>query len=254
MLQYADFAAWERRWLQDQTLSRLTRYWRRQLGGAFAPLRMVVDRPRLAAESIRGARVAFQLPYQLSQRIAGYAQSRQASHFMVLSSALRILLYRYTRQSDFLIGTTAIRRNLPGTGQLIGYFGNTLPLRNALAAADCFDDVLARERDAALGAYENQELPFELLGEEIAREYPARGAPQLQVMLTFAEATLALPATPGFHAEVQEVETGTAKFELLVSMRESDAGLGGVFEYAADLFDRETIERMAGISNWCWRR
>ncbi|MGR9556472.1 amino acid adenylation domain-containing protein (plasmid) [Rhizobium leguminosarum] len=242
-LQYIDFAAWDRSRLEGERRQRLVDYWRRQLEGA-------VVAPRLAdlhadrTVDTAGARVTFQVPYQLSAQLAHIGSTCRATLFMVLTSAFRILLHRYTGQQDILIGTPVICRSEPGTEQLIGYFGNTLPLRNPLNQSDSYTDVLIRERHTALDAYAHQELPFEILVDALTHGHPPGPMP-LSVMISFAESTLSLPPMSEVRAQVEEVETGTAKFDLLLSIHQSDEGLSGVFEYSAQLFDRRMVERMA---------
>ena len=244
-LQYSDYARWERAVLDGSARGRLVSYWKRRLTGDPAALRLATDRPRTAPASAAGGRVTFQVPRPVSEALAQIGRDLQATRFMVLAAAFRILLYRYTRQADVLIGTPVVSRGRPGLDQLIGYFGNTLLLRNPIERGDAYRDVLARERDAALEAFDHQDLPLELVTDDLARGSAIPRGPLFQVLFSFVEREAGGAWPPGIECDVAEIETGTAKCELLLAMQDTDAALSGVFEYDAAIFDAATIDRMA---------
>ncbi|HSR68631.1 MAG TPA: condensation domain-containing protein [Acidobacteriota bacterium] len=245
-LSYADFAVWEQGHLKGARKEKLLAYWRQKLSGQWTPVRLPFAAFCAPPEEVRGERVSFHISKQLGAGLAEVGRSLQATRFMLLVSAFRILLLRYTELTDVLIGTPVIRRTLPGTEALMGYFGNTIVLRNPLRPSDTWQDVLAGERAAALEAFEHQDLPIETLAEELARQNPPRSGPLFQVMLSFTEASSQGYEFRGLRADLREVETQTAKFDLLLSLQESEAGLNGIFEYPHHLFDRRAVRRMAG--------
>ncbi|MDC3379015.1 amino acid adenylation domain-containing protein [Planctomycetota bacterium] len=244
-VQYADYAAWQRDRLEGNARQRLAAYWKRQLREGVTVLRLPTDRPRPAVRSMQGSHLGFQLSPELSQQLADLSREQNATMFMLLMSAFRILLGRYSGQSDFLIATPSIWRKRPEIEHLIGYFGNTLLLRNPLAAADTYLDVIARERRTALDAYEHQELPFETLREELGAERASVDATRFQVMFLFGERQRETYELPELEVAFSLLSTATAKFDILLWMEEGPQGLSGDFEYDSELFDAETVDQLA---------
>ena len=245
-LQYSDFAAWERRRLEGSRRAHLLEYWSSRLAGDIETLELPTDRPRPRMPSTRGARFTIELPASLCHPLLDLGRSLRATPFMVFLAGLRIILHRYSGQSDFLIGAPTILRDHPGTEALIGYFGNTLALRNPVTRRDSYLDVLAREREGALAAYEHQELPFE---EVVARLRPDRSldrSPLFRVMFSWLDGEVEAEWPAGLSVEVAEVETASAKFDLLLTAQaQRGGGALVVIEYAADLFHGDTIARFA---------
>lgn len=244
-IQYSDFAAWQRERLQGVYRDRLLAYWKSRLSADLPPLRLARDRGHARTSELAGGRISFQFRPEVAAGLREVARRQRATMFMVLLSAVRILLYRYTGQADLQIGSPVMCRDHPDTEALIGYFGNTLVLRNPLEPVDTYADVLARERDNALDAYEHQELPFALLVQELV---PARALdrnPLFDVMLSFTEGESAVDSFPDLKADVSEVETSTAKVDLLLALEETEGTLAGVIEYSSDVFDGAAAERMA---------
>jgi amino acid adenylation domain-containing protein len=245
-IQYADFAAWQRERFRGALREGLLSYWKNQLGGELAALSLPTDRPRNSVKSMRGDSVWFELSPALSSRLAELTHSQHSTLFMVLMSAFRVLLYRYSGQTDFLIATPTLWRSHVDTEPLIGYFANTLVLRNQLRPQDNFLQVLAGERKTALDAYEHQEIPFDLVVEEVAPERALSHSPLFQVMFAFGERDLDNYPMPDLKAEFTDLETSTAKFDLRLWVQEVGAGgLRAEMEYDSELFERETIARMA---------
>lgn len=244
-IQYADFGAWQRTRFQGPLRERLLSYWKQQLGGELIPLKLPTDRPRPPYRRMQGHIVPFQLPADLSARLAALGHSQQATRFMILMCGFRILLSRYSGQTDFLIGTPTIWRNHSDTEKLIGYFGNTLILRNPLLPTDTYLDALARERRTALASYEYQEIPFEALVEELSPDRDLSQSPLFQAMFLFGERAQHTDQIGELLIEFSELATPTAKFDIGLWITERAAGLVGHIEYDSELFERETIARMA---------
>ncbi|HEV8580106.1 MAG TPA: amino acid adenylation domain-containing protein [Thermoanaerobaculia bacterium] len=243
-VQYADFAVWQRGWLCGERLEAQLAFWRRRLAGV-PPLDLPTDRPRPALRASRGASRPFTLPAELSEGLKALARAEGVTRFMVLLAAFQALLGRYSRQSDFAVGTPIANRNQPWIEDLIGFFVNTLVLRAELGGSPGFRELLRRVRDVALAAYAHQDLPFERLVEELAPRRDLSHPPLFQVLLTFQNEVPAL-ALPSRTLRLQGLPLGTAKFDLTLALGEGPDGLEGYFEYDADLFDAATAERLTG--------
>ncbi len=246
-VQYADFAAWQRTWLAGEELERQTAFWRDRLAGAPAALDLPVDRPRPPVQSHAGSHVALTLPASLRTGLEALARRRGATPFMVLLAAFDALLLRTTGQDDLVVGTPVAGRTRREIEDLIGFFVNTLPLRTDLAGDPDFGTALGRVRQSVLSAFTHQDLPFEKLVEALAPERDRSRSPLFQVMLAFQASALAGLDLPGLAAEPFASSLKIAKFDLTLDLGESAAGgYAGRLEYCRDLFDRTTIERLAG--------
>jgi amino acid adenylation domain-containing protein/non-ribosomal peptide synthase protein (TIGR01720 family) len=245
-LQYADFAAWQREQLQGEVLESQLAYWKEQLGGKLPVLELPADHPRPAAQTHRGAHFTFTLDAPLAQALKALSQQEGATLFMTLLAAFQTLLYRYTGQDDICVGTPIANRTRAEVEQLIGFFVNTLVMRCNLAGGPGFRELLKRVRETALGAYANQDVPFEKLVEALGADRDLSRTPLFQVMFDLQSSPLPSLQLPGLSVSLLEVERGTAKFDLLLSMEERGDGLAATFEYNADLFEAATIRRMAG--------
>ncbi|MEM7051549.1 MAG: amino acid adenylation domain-containing protein [Acidobacteriota bacterium] len=245
---YGDFARWQRGWLDGALLNSQMDYWRRQLAGAPSVLDLPTDRPRPAEQSYRGDRLPVTFPEELAVAVEALARRAGASPFMVLLTALQVVLGRWARQSDISIGTPVAGRRREATESLVGFFVNTLVLRTDLGGDPSFRDALARVRDVALDAFAHQDLPFEKLVQEIDPERSLSHSPLFQVM--FVVQSPEPVALEGVEIEGLEVPTGTAKFDLLIALTRHPDGFRGALEYATDLFDGATLERFVGH----WRR
>jgi amino acid adenylation domain-containing protein len=244
-VQYADFAAWQRAWLAGDVLDAHRGWWRERLAGAPPALELPTDRPRPAAWSGRGAAHPFALAPELSGALRALARAEGATPFMVLLAAWQVLLGRWSGQEDVVVGTPVAGRTAAETEGLVGLFVNTLALRVDLSGDPAFREVVARVREAALGAYAHQELPFERLVEELGVRRDLARNPVFQVVFALQN-TPGLPAEmDGVRLEVEGAATATAKFDLTLAMADSGGRFEAALEYAADLFDAETAERMA---------
>ncbi|MBN1203857.1 MAG: amino acid adenylation domain-containing protein [Myxococcaceae bacterium] len=249
-IQYADFAWWQRHWVQGGGLQRSIAYWKQQMQ-AFPPLlQLPSDRPRLPVQSFRGATRSFWLPEEDAEAIRALGRNEQATPFMVLLAAFYALLYRYTGQEDLLVGTPIANRTRAELEGLIGFFVNTLVLRTRLDQDPSFRELIGRVREVTLGAYAHQDLPFERLVEELQPERSLSHNPLFQVMFVLQNTPSpslsgALAAQTSPSGEVPE-HIGTSKFDLTLSLAEAKNGLTGNIEYNTDLFDSGRIQRMVG--------
>ncbi len=244
-IQYADFAAWQRQWLQGEVLASQISYWRKQLEDAPALLELPTDHPRPAVQTFRGATCSFTLSKALSVALNQLSQQAGSTLFMTLLAAFKILLGRYTGSEDIVVGTPIANRNRAEIEGLIGFFVNTLVLRTDLSGNPSFRELLTRVREVALGAYSHQDLPFEQLVEELHPQRALSHTPLFQVMFILQNAPMSEMALSGLNLSFLKSHSGTAQFDLTLSMEETSEGLLGTFEYSTDLFEASTIERIA---------
>src|SRR5215217_2763413 len=244
-IQYADFSSWQRDWLSGDTLSSQLDFWTRLLDGVPHVLSLPTDFPRPSLQRFEGSTLRFSLPLHLRDSLDSLSRLHGATLFMALLSSFQLLLSRYSGQLDFLVGSPIANRTRPQLESLIGFFVNTLPLPARLSGNPSFLDVLLRTRDACLGAYSHQELPFEKLVEELHVERSLSHGPLIQVMFVLQNAPGAPPSFPGLRVEHVELHPRTSKFDLTLSLEESSDGLHGVFEFATALFAPATVARMA---------
>ncbi|MEM7132270.1 MAG: amino acid adenylation domain-containing protein [Chloroflexota bacterium] len=248
-IQYADFAVWQRAYLSGAELERQLSFWREHLRGAPALLELPTGRPRPPVQSYRGAHYLFELSADLTAKLNQLAQEYDATLFMVLLAAYNLLLARYSRQQEIVVGTPIANRNHADIEGLIGFFVNTLVLRTQLEGNPSFTKLLHQVRQTALNTYEHQDLPFEQLVEELNLERTLSYSPLFQAMLVLQNADEGSFDLPGLTATLQPPDFPYAKFDLTLSVMErengDEAGSLGMFEYATDLFDKATIVRMA---------
>ncbi|HKV11335.1 MAG TPA: amino acid adenylation domain-containing protein, partial [Thermoanaerobaculia bacterium] len=242
-LQYADFAVWQRGWLQGEVLAAELDVWRRRLAGA-PVLELSTDRPRPAVPSRRGAVRLVAFPADLSQGLDALARERGATLFMVLLAGFQALLSRYTGQEDVSVGTPVAGRNRVEIEPLIGFFVNTLVLRTGLSGDPGLGELLGRVREVTLEAHAHQDLPFERLVEELHPERSLAHTPFFQVLLDLAHAAPAPSRLPGLRARSLEAGTETAKFDLTLNLLRGEEGIAGSLVYATELFDDATAGRL----------
>ncbi|HSL71196.1 MAG TPA: condensation domain-containing protein, partial [Longimicrobiales bacterium] len=242
-VQYADYAQWQREHLVGEMLEQQLQYWREQLAGAPALLELPADRPRPAVQSFRGARESVRLGEDLTRALKELSRAEGVTLFMTLLAGFAVLLWRYTGEGDVVVGTPVANRGRREVESLIGFFVNTLPLRLRVAGEESFAETLKRVREVCLGGYAHQEVPFERMVEELGVERRLSQSPLFQVMFALQNAPLPPMQMSGLEVELLEVEVETAKFDLTVSLSESEGELRGYVECSTDLFERETIER-----------
>jgi hypothetical protein len=253
-IQYADYAQWQRRWLQGALLEEQVSYWREQLKGLPPLLTLPTDRPRPPEQSFRGRTERFALPASLTERLQGLSREQGVTLYMTLLSGFAVLLGRYSGQQDVSVGTPIANRTRRETEGLIGFFVNTLVMRHDLSGDPRFVELLTRTRSMALQAYAHQDVPFEQLVEALNPERSPSHSPLFQVMFILQNTPFEVLELPGLamqplqagaaEDESEGTPEGTARFDLTLSVQESAAGLVGVLEYNTDLFDRETMRRM----------
>ncbi|MCC5661302.1 amino acid adenylation domain-containing protein [Nostoc sp. XA010] len=243
-VQYADFAVWQRQWLQGEVLEEQLSYWKQQLAGS-SVLNLPTDYPRPVVQTFNGKKEALELPKILLDELKVLAQRENVTLFMTLLAAFQVLLHRYSQQDDITVGSPIANRNRRELEPLIGMFVNTLVLRTDLGGNPSFSELLQRVREVAMSAYAHQDLPFEKLVEVLSERDTSRN-PLFQVMFVLQNASTAALELPGLKLELMPVENETAMFDLTLNLEETASGITGYFEYNTDLFDAATIQRMVG--------
>ena len=245
-IQYADYAVWQREWLQGEALEQQLEYWRKQLA-ATPVLELPIEKPRPAVLSPASARAEVRLSAEAVTKLRELGRREGCTLFMTLLAAFQVVLWRYTGQRDLVIGTPVANRG-QGTEGLIGFFVNTLALRAELDGALTFRELLGRVREACLGAYAHQDVPFEKLVEELGVRRELNRHPLFDVMLALQSAGDDELRLEGLEVSAESVGGATgAKFDLLLGLsEESGGGVRGKLEYRKELFGEELMRRMAG--------
>jgi amino acid adenylation domain-containing protein/FkbM family methyltransferase len=245
-MQYADFAAWQRSWLEGEALDKQLSYWREQLSGSPAVLELPADRPRPAVQSHRGATRSMIVPAEVTQTLKEITRREGVTLFMTLLAAWQTLLSRYSGQTDIVVGSPVANRNRVETEVLIGFFVNTLVLRSDLAGDPTFRELLKRVRGVTVGGYAHQDVPFEKLVEELQPTRSMSHSPLFQVMFTLQNISVGgeTRELPELQLSTLDAEHETAKFDLTLAISEAQGVLDCTIEYKTDLFDASTIEQM----------
>jgi amino acid adenylation domain-containing protein len=243
-IQYADFAHWQRNRLKGDVLDRQLAFWRNQLSAPLPVLELPTRAPRPSRHSVDGAERTWRLDAETTERLRLLSRQEGATLFMTLLAAFKVLLSRYSSQLDLLVGTPIANRNRAELEPLIGLFINTLVLRTDLSADPSFKQLMGRVKEVALGAYANQDVPFEKLVEELQPERDLARTPFFQVM--FALQNVPQQNVEDFSLSISpfEIDVRTSKFDLTLTALEDRQGLLGVCEYNTDLFDDAMIGRM----------
>ncbi|PSB57478.1 hybrid non-ribosomal peptide synthetase/type I polyketide synthase, partial [Chamaesiphon polymorphus] len=245
-MQYADFAKWQRQWLQGEVLQTQLDFWKQQLAGVPTILELPTDRPRPPLQTVRGAHYQLRLSAELTTQLGTLGKKMGVTLFMVLLAAFDVLLYRYTRQTDILVGSPIASRQLPETQKAIGLFLNILLLRVDLAGNPSFEQLLRQVRQVTLDAYTHPDVPFEQLIETLRPERDLSHPPLFQVMMILDRATpIESQPLPDLVLETIPVENFTSKLDLTLTLENQPTGLVSEWEYNTDLFDRDTIVRLA---------
>jgi amino acid adenylation domain-containing protein len=245
-IQYADFAAWQREWLSGDALAEQLDYWKRQLAGAPPTLELPAKGARPPARSYEGAAESLLLPKELSERVNELSRREGVTLFMLLLGAFQALLSRYTGQTDVVVGTSIANRTRAEVEGLIGFFVNALVMRTDVSGDPTFRELLLRVRETALGAYAHQDLPFEMLVEELQPERDLNHTPLFQVMFVLQNAPRQTLELSDLRLSLQETTSGTSKFDLTLLVQPTDDGLLASVEYSTDLFDARMMRRMLG--------
>ncbi|RLT97984.1 non-ribosomal peptide synthetase [Ketobacter sp.] len=245
-IQYADYAAWQRQWMDGPVFEHQLSYWKQQLAGV-PVLELPTDRPRPALMTFNGSYEPVRINHGLTQQLNALSREQGVTLFMTLLSAFYTLLYRYTGQSDLCVGTPVANRALPEFEKLIGCFVNSLALRVNLEDDPKFVDLLSQVQDVTLSGYSHQDLPFERLVDALGVSRDKSHSPLFQVVFTLQNASNTLNVQmPDVEVEMLPSVARTSKFDLTLNLEEGPNGLEGMIEYNTDLFDRETIHRMVG--------
>jgi amino acid adenylation domain-containing protein len=245
-LQYADYSVWQRQWLQGEVLQQQLDYWRTQLAEAPAALELPTDRPRPASASFAGATLPVLLSTQVSRKLLTFAKKERATPFMLLMAAFQVLLRRWSGQKDLVIGSPVAGRTLRQSEDLIGFFVNMLPMRSQVRDELSFREHLRRARETALDAYSYQDIPFEKLVAELRPERDLSRQPIFQVTFVLQNPQQQSLQLGDLKLQTLSGEAVSAKYDLSLYLEEKPDGIQGCFEYSTALFDRATIERLAG--------
>jgi amino acid adenylation domain-containing protein len=246
-MQYADYAEWQREWTSGELLDTQVAYWKRQLAGAPEACELPTDRPRPAVQEYRGARMAVAFPEQVARDVRELCRAEGATSFMVLLAAFQVLLQQYTGLDDVVVGTDIANRQYRETEELIGFFVNQLVMRTDLSGDLTFRTLVRRVREHALGAYANQDAPFDRIVEELQPVRDLSRAPLFQIKFLVQPATAAEPLTlRGLRTAPFGFARHIHRFDMTVALGESGSRIGGQVEYSTDLYDASTIERFVG--------
>ena len=245
-VQYADYAAWQRKKLAGPGFAAELEHWKKTLEGAAPILELPTDRPRPAVLGTTGDSRPFHLSAGVMDRVRELSRLAGVTPFMTLLAAYVVLLHRYSRQEDVVVGVPVANRGQSEVEGLIGYFVNTLAIRNDVSGNPSFTELLGRVRRAALDAFAYQEVPFERLVEELRPERDLSRSPVFQVSFVFQNIPMPEFEAGGLRLELMETASSTARFDLELQVFEQGDALSGWFEYNTELFDAATIDRMGG--------
>jgi len=242
-VQYADYAGWQREYLQGEVMEQQLSYWRKQLAGAPPALELQTDRPRPAFQSMRGSSYRHAFPRELLENLYLFSRANGVTPFMTLLAAFKVLLARYSGQTDIVVGSPIAGRTQKETEPIIGNFLNTLVLRTDLSGEPTFVELAKRVREMTLEAFSYQDVPFEKLVEELQPVRDLSRSPFFQVMFILLNHPELKCDLPGLTLEATSTSNETAKFDLTLTMMEIEKGLKIDLEYNTELFDLSTMER-----------
>jgi amino acid adenylation domain-containing protein/non-ribosomal peptide synthase protein (TIGR01720 family) len=245
MIQYADFAAWQRNWLAGGEADQQLAYWRRQLGDIHPVLALPLDRPRLATQSHAGDTIGLEIDGALAVRLRALAVQHHASVFMLLLGAYQTLLFRYTGQNDLRVGVPVAGRRHVQLERLIGCFVNTLVLRAQIVDQMMFPDLLAQVKENVIAALSHQDLPFDLLVDALRPERSGGHNPLFQAKFNYMMAPRGFDGLDGLSAKVRIIDLASSHFDLALDIVDGADGMKATFNYATDLFDSATISQVA---------
>jgi len=246
VIQYADYAVWQRNWLRGEVLDRQLKYWRTRLQGAPPVLTIPTDKPRPPVRTYKGATHKSTLPNNLMEAVRAVSRQQGATRFMTMLAAFQCLLYYFTRQPDIVLGTDVANRNDVRTEALIGFFVNLLVLRTDLSGDPSMVELLGRVRETALGAYANEDAPFDRVVEELHPERSLGHSPLVQVLFVQMSQMHGRTELPGLEVSAFPLDL-PSKFDLAVFISDTREGVSGSWMYNSDLFDAATIARMSSL-------
>ena len=244
-IQYADFAVWQRQLLQGKFLESQLNYWQKQLS-QLPQLKLPTTVPRQEVTTNSSAEETFLIPTDLSQAARELSRHERVSLFMTMLAVLQLMLQRYTSQNDIVVGTDVASRNRLEIEPLIGFFVNLLVLRTDLNGNPSFSELLQRVRQVTLAAYAHQDLPFDRLVQAVQPQREIGYTPPLfQVLLVLQNAPSSSFQLSGLNLKLTKVEQTSAKFDLVLFLEETEAGIAGEWQYNADLFSHDTIAKLS---------
>jgi amino acid adenylation domain-containing protein len=247
-IQFADYSAWQKDWLEGGALEAQTTYWKTKLAGEPEPLDLPSDRARPVTESFRGGRCSLALDPQLTAALKTRAQEEGATLFMILLAAFKTLLHRYTGHDDLIVGVPIANRQRVEVEGLIGFFANTLVMRTTFPADLTFRELLRRVKETAVAAYANQDMPFERLVELLQVRRDASRTPLFQATFALLDFPAVVFQLPGIQTAPWFVTTHTSKFDFSLTLERSAEGWTATAEYSTDLFEAGRVERM--LEHW----
>ena len=243
-IQYGDYAVWQRDWMQGEVREQLLDYWTERLKGAPTILDLPTDRPRPSQQSYNGSKESRLLPSVLKTALSDFSKAEGATLFMTLFAGFNTLLSRYTSQEDLVVGVSVAGRGSPETHDLIGFFANTLAVRTELSDDPSFRQLVRRSKQVCIGAYDHEDLPYELLVEVMNPERSLAYSPLFQVMFAYQNAPRQDLHLAGLQASSFDIETRTSMFDLTLFVWERPDGVLLTMEYSTDLFGRPAIQRL----------
>ncbi len=244
-IQYADFTLWQRQWLQGDRLAKKLHYWRQQLANAPATLELPINKPRSAAQTFAGANVRFHLPPQLTAQLHALGNQLDMTPYMITLAVFYVLLYRYTGQSDIVVGSATANRTVPEQEGLIGFFVNMLALRADLSGNPTVTALLAHVRDMVVAVQAGQDMPFEKLIDDLGLERTLSHSPLFQVSFAYEMNGNQQIERPFLTWTPKDMGVGLVKYDLLLGLRQTGPDVDGIIAYNADLFDPTAMQRMA---------
>jgi amino acid adenylation domain-containing protein len=244
-IQFGDYALWQRERLQGDAIERLMTYWVRHLDGAPRFLELPADRPRLAKQNFRGALYPTTLSDDLTEAVKDLSRREDVTLFMTLLAAFNVLLHHATKLEDIIVGTDVANRSHVETERLIGFFVNQIVLRTSLTDAPTFREILQRVRAVTLGAYAHQDMPFDKLVEALNPERSLKHSPLFQVKLVLQNVPMQPLELTNLSLTPMVISQGVSRLDLTLLLQEEGGGIRGYIEYNTDLFEENTISRLA---------
>jgi len=243
-IQYADFSLWQRREIETEKMQKQAEFWRNKLSDQLPILDLPTDRKRLVTSEYKGAMEWFYLPVSLTRLLEVLAKREDCTLYMVLLAAFSVLLSRYSGEKDIIVGTPIANRNNQEVENLIGFFINSLVMRTSLEDNPDFCQLLERIKIFSAEAYANQDYPFEKMVEDLQIERNMGQNPIFQTMFALQNTPPPPKKIADIEMQIEEVDSGTAVFDITLSMYETDEGLNGYFEYSSELYNQSTIQNM----------
>lgn len=244
-MQYADFSMWQREWLQGERLEEQLAYWQKQLSGPLPVLELPTDRRRPPRQSFNGKEYIAGLPSTLLEPLKSLGREENCTLFVTLLTAFKVLLARYTQQTDILVGIPVANRTRVETEAMIGFFVNTLVMRSDLSETPPFRELLKHVRRTALEVQSHQDLPYDKLVEVLQPERDVSRSPLVQVVFSLQNTSQSVVELRDLTFQPLDIAIESAKFDLFLALSETETGLQARLQYNTDLFDESTIARMA---------